>query len=413
MNLRDIQKDCFLVFAVIVSLFLAVGCGGGGGDPASGPIISSDRSMVDFGNQVIGQTTEREVVLTNPGTANLEIGEIPEPGGVFAVKETCSNRTLAPHASCTMVLHFMPTEQLEYNGSLQVDSNAGSLSVGLTGVGKGLNVGISNIIADCANSTVTAKVLVSSYEKDPVSDLDQNNFAVYMNDNLVEPFSIAAVPVGEPVSVALALDWSNSFREYVPAVQQSSLEFIDLLQSGDRAAVFKFATNVDEAAQPFIAVDTGRDTLESAIEANFIGTRSPTMTWDAVDYVVRQTANEINEKRAVILLTDGYDDGSKISLADLIKHAQDNNVAIFTIGLGTVNVRDLEQLAQETGGIYFDAVTTDYLQDIYQDIVHLLTNQYELTFTNPSPTTENLLRIVVSDNSSWTGEGTREVPSCP
>jgi hypothetical protein len=413
MKLRLVRKEngFFLVFALMMAIFLTGGCSS---DSGGGPMIASDISSIDFGNQVIGNSTEREVILANTGTANLEINAITEPEG-FTVSRACPSSTLAPRESCTMLVRFTPAEQKVYNGSFTIDSTAGNLPITVAGSGKGLIVGINNLTPNCADSTVKVNVNVSRHDNSPVSDLVENNFTIYLDKKRFYPSSWSAINVLEPASVALALDWSNSFREFRWEIQQKSKELINLLDDDDRAAVYKFALDIDEAAQPYINVGTGRETLAKAIDSNFIGEPKPTILWDAVHYIVEETASEPNEKRAVILLTDGWDDGSAVSLQDLIQYARDNNVVVFTIGLGTINSGAMEKLAHETGGIHFNALSMDSLMDslmdIYQKIAHLLTNQYELIFTNHSPATAKLLEVVVVDGV-LEGVGARKVPEC-
>lgn len=406
-----------LGLALIVAMFLLTGCGGGGGG-ASGtpatPSIALDKVSIDFGNRVINQTANLGVTVQNTGTATLTVS-VTDPGGAFSVTNTCGS--VAAGASCTLNVSFTPTLQQDYAANFLINSNAAnasSVQVAVTGTGKGLSVKISSLGVECNTDTVTAKVVVNDSANQPVSGLDADDFTIYLDggkiDILLGTFQQIAAP--EPVSVALALDWSNSFASSQPDIKQASKAFIDLLADTDRAAVFKFAAAVDVNAQPFIDVGTG-DVLKAAVDDVFIGATNLTKLWDAADYAVDQTAVELNS-RAVILLTDGDDDGSVTTLNQLIANANTNNVTFFTIGFGTVyEVDSLERLAEETGGKYFYAPTGVELGDIYDSIASILINQWQFSFTGPGPGIASELTVVVVSGGGLEGEDTRDVPVCP
>lgn len=76
-------------------------------DLASGPIFSSDKSNLNFGNVNVGSSKKDSVTIKNIGTANLIIDSVRSSNVVFTV--TPNNATLAPGATKKYYVTFTPT----------------------------------------------------------------------------------------------------------------------------------------------------------------------------------------------------------------------------------------------------------------------------------------------------------------
>lgn len=415
-----------LVWATATLGFL--GCGGGGGGESGGsgtsltPEIVLSSSSIAFGNVVINpaQAVERSVTVQNTGTGNLDIGAIAivapagTPFSIVSGKDTCSSRALAPSASCSVVVSFRPTVQGPFPGSLTVPSNdadESSLSVTLAGAGKGLNVVISNVDLNCPAATpATVTVTVTDSANAPVSTLSLADFSVVP----AAPLSNFTNTLSVNVSVALALDFSNSLVNSFGAIRVTANDFINTLLGTDRANVYKFAEVVDptDAASAFRFAT--EPSLNAAIDAAPGFTGTPTSLFDALAFIVGKTGLEPNNRRAVILVSDGFDDDSIATVDSVIASATAQGVFIFSIGLGTtvddVDAETLQRLATETGGLYFYAPANSDLTAIYTQISSILSKQYQFEFANPVQGSS--LRVLV-DNGLLEGEDTLTLPSCP
>ncbi len=417
--IRSVTRGYLL--AVIASATIAGGCGGGGGSgggtttPTPVANISLSRSAIDFGPQVVGTSADRNLRISNTGTAELRT-TLTSPGTGFVVPPGCA--TIAAGQSCDLTVQFAPSLEGQFNSSFAINSNAANTSssnVTLAGKGNGLSVEISSVEGTCVNpTTITTRVSVSDAMNNPITYLTETAFAPSLNGTPVTSFTFVGIQDLEPVSIALALDWSRSLVSSRDAITQQSKDFIDLLQNTDSAGIYKFAAAIDGNAQDFLQTDApGKTALKAALDSAFSGAETPTRLWDAVSFAIDEVTLETNPKLAVVLLTDGFDDGSTISLAGLIDKANTNNVPVFAVGFGTVNEEPLDDLARGTGGLYFFAPTTNDLAQIYEQIASIVTNQYELTFANPSPTTAQTLTVDVTDPAGPTGVDDRAVAACP
>jgi hypothetical protein len=89
----------------------------------SSSAVSLDRNAIDFGDQVVGETSNsRRVTLTNPGGSPLYVNSIKIRGenwrNFAIVEDTCTGKTIAPNRSCIVDVQFTPTATGDFLASL-------------------------------------------------------------------------------------------------------------------------------------------------------------------------------------------------------------------------------------------------------------------------------------------------------
>jgi hypothetical protein len=104
--------------------------------------VSLDRNAIDFGDQVVGETSNSQrVTVTNPGGRPLYVNSIEIRGNNWrdfvTVEDTCTGKAIAPNRSCTVDVQFTPTATGDRAASLVLTDNArdNPQKVGLTGSG--------------------------------------------------------------------------------------------------------------------------------------------------------------------------------------------------------------------------------------------------------------------------------------
>ena len=128
---------------------------------------------------------------------------------------------------------------------------------------------------------------------------------------------------------------------------------------------------------------------------------------DAVYASIDRAAQGINEMKAVVVLSDGVNEASgdptpDATLAQVIDHAAAEGIPVFTIyytdveGMGEDYGKPevMEQLAEETGGKYYDGTAVD-LADVYQQISNILTSKYTITYESPNCPGDVPLEVLV------------------
>jgi Ca-activated chloride channel homolog len=240
---------------------------------------------------------------------------------------------------------------------------------------------------------VTVSAVVRDGKGRVVSDLHQADFEL-LDDG--EPRAITGFRAEmAPVSVALLFDVSGSMQvdAKIEKARVAARHVLAWLQPGrDELAVYSFDSSLRQR-QPFALYQ-----LDAALERSLVGMAPWGMTslHDAIAATAREVAGRPNAHRAVIVLTDGVDNNSRLSAAEVSGIASSIDVPIYIlavvspldhVGADTavkserpVPVGDLADLARWTGGESF--VTSDAAQttEAAQRIVDELRHQYLLAF---------------------------------
>ena len=374
-----------------------------------------------------------EVTVRNIGNAPLQVssvslGAAAAPGFSLALNggsKACGSGspTIAAGDLCTVEVAFEPGSTGTFAATLQVASNDRNspVAVPLAGTSEpvsGLTVRINQLQTSCPATEVTAYVSVTDQGGYPVTGLLLPNFTVMQEGTtiaLLPPLSYAELTY-KPIATAAALDFSSSLTGQTVAFSDMKNAFTDYfgaMRADDIGEVVKFGSEV-EVTQPFISASE-KARLLAAISAPF-DKGSATRMYDAAYQSVEDTGGKSNYRRAVIVATDGADNASARSLADVTTNAVNRGVPIFTIGIGSsINRTTLEQVAAGTGGLYYEANTSQNLATIYRQISSILyEKQYILRFDQLAKGTPGVPSSVAVGVSfgALTGTATAALASC-
>ncbi len=435
-----ILRSLFVLFLFLPIAFL--GCSGGGDDapaPVPSPSIKVLPSSYYFGVVTPGNVpSPLEVEIQNNGSLTLNVFSITlsdtinlkldlndgsNPCGILSP-------SIAPGGNCTVVVEFDPQpgslDQFRANLTITSDaSNNSSLDVPLTADQDDLselNVRINQVESteNCPNPEVTAYVSVTDQGGYPVTTLAKDDFLITEDGGYVgHPTNASSVKNTATISVALVMDYSGSVTDVQDAVddmEESATYFIEQLRDlppllVDEAEIIKF-DNIVEVVQGFTS---DKDLLKAAIDEDWDNGRETTL-YDAVVKAVDDTALQSTARRTVIVITDGKDTQSLQILDDVINDANNKGVPIFAIGLGILDDTILRRMANDTGGQFFEAKTSDNLRTIYQQLADILFNdQYILTYTSDlgAGVSADLTIEATYSPTAITGDDTKEIAPCP
>jgi VWFA-related protein len=125
-----------------------------------------------------------------------------------------------------------------------------------------------------------------------------------------------------------------------------------------------------------------------------------TILYDAVYLAANEKLRGEVGRKAVVIITDGVDTGSKISRDKSIEAAQKADSIIYSIyyvdrgayggGFGTINLGgggegELRRMSSETGGQVFKVEKNHTLDDIFREIQDEMRSQYAITYQPPNP----------------------------
>lgn len=194
------------------------------------------------------------------------------------------------------------------------------------------------------------------------------------------------------VSVAVLFDVSGSMEGHLTDAREAARHVLSWLDDRDEAAVFTFDTRLDERT-PFTA---GLKTLPDTV-----GTVVPfgaTSLHDAIAAAARRVGEREGRRRAVIVLTDGADNASRLKASDVATVASEIDVPVYVFGIvpsidnpteeiatissgpKSVFVGPLSDLATRTGGSTFVASTPGQRSIAARQIIDELRHQYLIAF---------------------------------
>jgi VWFA-related protein len=191
----------------------------------------------------------------------------------------------------------------------------------------------------------------------------------------------------QPLHVILLIDCSESMFEELPVVQAAARQFArELLQPGDRLAVVGFNQRTWWLTPGFTA-----DQGQIAAAIGRVRTGGPTHLYDSVVemlYEIQKTPG----RHALVVLTDGADQGSRFELDHVAHYARYAGVPIYPViknrslsrwmklGIGHVQARRIANLAEDTGATYAIVEREDQLAAVWQKVAGELREQYHLVF---------------------------------
>jgi Ca-activated chloride channel homolog len=213
-----------------------------------------------------------------------------------------------------------------------------------------------------------------------VNDLTRSNFKVF--EDKAEQSLISVQHQDTPVSIGLVVDDSGSMKAKRRAVSAAALDLVKASNPQDETFVINFS---DQAYldQDFTA---NLDQLQSGLaHPNLSG---GTALYDTVVTAADKMEHSATRKRKVlIVITDGDDNSSRLSLQDAIHRVQDmQGPIIYSIGLlfGGDRSRharhDLQVLSNETGGIAFFPKSLDEVDSVAARVARDIRNQYALAY---------------------------------
>jgi len=315
-----------------------------------------------------------------------------------------------------------------------------------------------------------------------VSDLAKENFTL-QEDGRPQTIAYFARETDLPLTLGLLVDTSMSQRRVLGEERTASYSFLEhvLREDKDRAFVIHFDHEV-ELLQDLTA---SREKLQKALQELELPQNSQqqqggggggggggypggggggypggggrrggggyrhgggTMLYDSILLASDELMKKQKGRKAVILLTDGVDNGSKVSITEAITSAERSDTLVYSIyftgsegpppGLGGFGrgggmgrrgggmprqerpdgKKVLQRISKETGGGFFEVTKKQPVDKIYERIQEELRNQYSIGYTSDQPNSEGgYRRISLTTDKKGLAVQTRDgyYPSSP
>lgn len=218
-----------------------------------------------------------------------------------------------------------------------------------------------------------------------VTDLIEEDFKVY-EDGVPQELQVFSQE-NLPLRMVILLDTSASMQMKMGLAQEAAVQFVQSLKPADQVQVIEFNDRV---------VTLAEFTSDFGLAAEAIRKTTPrgsTSLYNALYIALRSVAQRrrIDERQAIIVLSDGADTRSLVSFDDVLEVARKTDVMMYAISLrGSdddlkkqkyFDARyQLSKLAVETGGTAYTPDRIEDLAGVYERIAAELKSQYNLGY---------------------------------
>jgi len=239
---------------------------------------------------------------------------------------------------------------------------------------------------------VELDVVVTDGRGNPVSGLVKEHFTI--TEDKVKQTITNFSPTDSPMTVVLLIEFGDTFGYYYDDVVRPAAGFINSLREEDWAAVVAYDI------RPTILADftQNREELFGGLRRLRFPAYRETSLFDAVAFTLERMGN-IDGKKAIFLLSTGFDTISKKSYGQVLKMAEGSDTMIYSVGMAQLyrtmyedrmgglqrisflqaeNV--LRSLANASGGTYFFPRFQGEYRSIYETVSANMRNQYSLGF---------------------------------
>jgi Ca-activated chloride channel homolog len=221
-----------------------------------------------------------------------------------------------------------------------------------------------------------------------ITDLAKDDFLVVENkrSQIIQEFASES---NLPLRIAILIDTSNSIRDRFKFEQQAAVDFVNsvIRPRQDKAMIVSF----DSSAELVSDLVDDPEQLAAAIRSLRPG--GGTALYDALYYACRDKLQldkpKYRFRRAVIVVSDGDDNQSRVSRDQALEMAQKADAVIYCISTNITRIESdgdkvLKYLAQETGGQAFFPFKAEDLAQSFENIANELRHQYAI-FYRPDP----------------------------
>jgi len=229
---------------------------------------------------------------------------------------------------------------------------------------------------------VTVNATVTDSQSRVVTSLDKDHFKVWEDkvEQKVEYFNTEDAPM----SLGIIFDVSGSMKDKISTSRDAAVTFLKTGNPQDEYFLVTFSS------RPEITQDFTSDVSRLQNKIIFKAAEGMTAMYDSVYLGLDKLRDGSNPKKALLLITDGEDNHSRYTFANIREFVKEQDVQIYGIGIvsdpnsqlssGRTGRSMIEELSDLTGGHAFFPESIYDLDDVCTKIAVELKNQYVLGY---------------------------------
>jgi VWFA-related protein len=221
-----------------------------------------------------------------------------------------------------------------------------------------------------------------------ITDLGRDDFQIFEGK---KPQSIQEFTAESdlPLRLGILIDTSNSIRDRFKFEQEAAIQFINSVvhPRQDKALIVSFDTSAE------LVADLIDDTEKLARSVRNLRPGGGTALYDAIYFACRDKLSQDQPRhkfrRAIVLVSDGDDNQSRVTRDQALEMAQKADVVVYAISTNITRIESdgdkvLRYLTAETGGRAFFPFKVEDLDQSFENIANELRHQYNI-FYRPEP----------------------------
>ena len=246
-----------------------------------------------------------------------------------------------------------------------------------------------------------------------VANLSQDDFEVY-EDGKLQTLKAFSRETNQPLTLGLLVDVSKSQERLIEDERQASARFFEqVLKTKDMAFLLSFGIESellqDLTNSHTLLAKALRDMRMNAGVPTVTPTTVPraprgTVLYEAVWLAAKEKLRAEVGRKALVLITDGDDQGSRTKPSEAVEAAQKSDAIIYVIlyedpyyasqMFGNAGAGEMRKLTEETGGRVFRVDRKYRLSDIYDQLQQELRSQYVVAYSPTNPDRDGKFRKV-------------------
>lgn len=230
---------------------------------------------------------------------------------------------------------------------------------------------------------VVLNVTVTDKAGQYVKALRAADFKIFEDGNQVDSRTIIGFALQQsPYASVVLIDSSGSMDQRLALARSAAIRFLDGLREEDVAAVYRFDSKVVRV-QDFSG---GRDLAPMAYA---IRAKGMTTLNDAIVEAAKVLADRPEQRKAIVVLSDGADTFSKSSSNKAVESALAVGASIYAVDMSSIELPgaarrqsagSLQNFAEKTGGRFIATPGGQELRDAFVTIAEELGQQYTLAY---------------------------------
>lgn len=229
---------------------------------------------------------------------------------------------------------------------------------------------------------------------------DRDNIVISDCGSVIEDYTIEKVHYSSS-QIFLACDNSGSMSGDIEALKTAVSKFVESKNAKEKIGIIAF----DSSVLSNTGLSKDDKLLQDAIDSFSSG--GGTYIGSGVDAAFEGISSSENSFNVIIVMTDGQDSSfaTDAALNELRQRCIENNVVLYTIGLGDVSADYLQNVADSGMGSFIYSSNSVQLEELYSFIHNQLDNNYLITYKAKDTTTsKDRLLTITNKADGYTGK---------